>query len=182
SEKRERCSSVPIAPSSTRMRLDAISRSAFRTSAPSAGEGIKVVISFLSLRPDRFGPKRFFSRGCSPYPLLAQSEQVADRIDEIGAIHGVEMELVDTTVDEVDHLLGRNGCGNQLPCVHIIVEALEPRREPGGNAGSRLGGEIGRLLEVLNGNDARHNGDVDATGANAVEITEIDRKSTRLNS
>ena len=31
---------------------------------------------------------------------------MADRVDEIGAVHGVEMEIADAAVDQIEHLLG----------------------------------------------------------------------------
>jgi hypothetical protein len=51
-------------------------------------------------------------RGFSPTRLGSQSEQVADRVDQIGAVHGVKMEIGDAVVDEIKDLLGRDRGGN----------------------------------------------------------------------
>ena len=55
---------------------------------------------------------------------------MADRVDEIGAVHGVEVELVHAAVDEVDHLLGGDGGGDELAGLDVVVEPLEAGRQP----------------------------------------------------
>ena len=35
-----------------------------------------------------------------------QPEQMADGVNQIGAVHGVEVEIGDAAVDEIEHLLG----------------------------------------------------------------------------
>src|SRR3954447_25989028 len=37
--------------------------------------------------------------------LRPQAEEVADGVDQVGAVHGVEVELGHAAVDEVEHLL-----------------------------------------------------------------------------
>src|SRR5262245_16904330 len=52
--------------------------------------------------------------GCAPtmstsrrlFHAGAQAEQVADGVDQVGAVHGVEMKVGDAAVDQVEHLLG----------------------------------------------------------------------------
>ena len=39
---------------------------------------------------------------------------MADRIDQIGLVHGVEMELLDALVEQVDHLFGSHSGCNQV--------------------------------------------------------------------
>src|SRR4051794_16859689 len=62
--------------------------------------------------------------------LRPQAEEVADRVDEVGAVHGVEVEVADTAVDEVDHLLGRDRRRDQLARLDVLVEPLEAGGEP----------------------------------------------------
>src|SRR3954470_10693489 len=94
---------VPMAPSSTRMRSRASALRAVRF-----GETGTVIGSSGFLRAAR-----------------ANAEQMADREDEIGAVHGVEMKSVDAVLGEFLHLAGGNGGGNQLAGVRIVVEPVE---------------------------------------------------------
>src|SRR5262245_33357729 len=43
-----------------------------------------------------------------------QAQQMADRVDQIGAVHGVEVEIGDAAFDQVEHLLGGDGSRDQL--------------------------------------------------------------------
>src|SRR3712207_5683880 len=176
SEKRERCSSVPIAPSSTRIRLDAASRSALSTSEPLARRGVNAVIRsvlFASQPVRRLPMVISVGSGSSLHALVTQAKQMADGIDQVGTVHGVEVELVHATVDEVNYLLGGHGGGHELAGFHIVVETVEAGRQPSGNARTGLRGEIRRLLEVLHRHDARNDRDADAAGANPVEKAEV---------
>ena len=71
-----------------------------------------------------------------------QPEQMADRVDEIGAVHGVEVEFGDAVIDQVDHLLGGDRGGDQLARRRIVVEAVEALGEPGRHRGAGARGEI----------------------------------------
>src|SRR5260370_19182776 len=99
---------VPMAPSSTRMRSRARARRAVRL-----GEIGTVIGSggFLCAR-------------------RANTEQMADREHEVGAVHGVEMEGVDAMLGEFLHLAGRNGGCHQLAGLGVVVEPFEFFREP----------------------------------------------------
>ena len=55
----------------------------------------------------------------------AQAEQMADRVDQIGAVHGVEVKIGDAVIDEIEHLLGGDRGGDQLARRRIVVEAVE---------------------------------------------------------
>src|SRR5690349_21835528 len=90
-----------MAPSSTRMRSAASRRSAF--SALDMAEDMATEATHLHtfLLWQRL-------RATDAILIGPQAEQVADRVNEIGAVHGVEMKLVDAVVDEVEHLLGGN--------------------------------------------------------------------------
>ena len=59
-----------------------------------------------------------------------QAQEVADRVDEVRPVHGVEMELGDAAVDEVDDLLGRDRGGDKPPRLDIRIEPLEALRQP----------------------------------------------------
>ncbi|MGY4367588.1 hypothetical protein ACVW1A_003653 [Bradyrhizobium sp. LB1.3] len=75
---------------------------------------------------------------------------------------------------ELLHLAGRDGGCHQLAGLGVVVEALELRGEPIRHGGAGAGDEGSRLLEIVHGHDARHNRDVDAAGADAVEIAEVE--------
>ncbi len=102
-----------------------------------------------------------------------QAEQVAHRVDQIGAVHGVEVEIGDAAVDQVDHLLGGDRGRDQLAGGGVVVQAVEAFGEPIRHRGAGPLGKILGLLEVLHRQDARHDRHVDAARAHAVEIAEI---------
>ena len=55
---------------------------------------------------------------------------MANRVNEVGAIHRVEMEMGDASVDQVDHLLGGDRGGDQLARGRIVIEAVEALGQP----------------------------------------------------
>src|SRR5664280_1063994 len=97
---------VPIAPSSTRMRSLIASTTASRTLG---GDAVTSIDS---------------GSGCL-FHRRPQAQQVADRIDKVGAVHGVKMEIGDAAIDQIEHLLGGDGGGDQLARCRIGVEAVE---------------------------------------------------------
>ena len=107
-------------------------------------------------------------------PPQAAEPRMADRVDQVGAVHGVEVELGDAAVDQVDHLLGGDRGGDQLARGRIVIEPVEALGEPGRHRGAGARGEIGRRLEILHRQDARHDRDIDAARAHAVEIAEVE--------
>src|SRR5436305_8087754 len=143
---------VPIAPSSTRMRSRASASRAVRF-----GETGRVI-----------GSGGFLRAGG------ANAEQMADREHQIGAVHGVEVEGVDAALGELLHLAGGNGRRHQLAGLGIVVEAFELLREPVRHGGAGAGDEGSRLLEIVHRHDAGHDRDVDASGADALEIAEVE--------
>ena len=109
-------------------------------------------------------------RGAAVRP---QPKQMADRIDQVGAVHGVEVEIGDAVIDQIEHLFGGDRGSDQLARRRIVVEAVEAIGEPGGHRGAGARGEILGLREILHRQDAGHDRDVDAGRAHAVEIAEI---------
>src|ERR1700679_749379 len=99
---------VPMAPSSTRMRSRAEASKAVRF-----GETGRAIASSRLLR------------ACG-----ADAEQMADRKDEVGAVHGVEMEGIDAAFVELLHLSCGDRCGHQLAGLDVIVESVQFFREP----------------------------------------------------
>ena len=67
---------------------------------------------------------------------LAQSEQMADRVDQVGAVHRVEVEVAHAAIDQVEHLLGGDRGGDQLARRHVVVEPGEAVGEPGRDRGA----------------------------------------------
>ena len=59
-------------------------------------------------------------------------EQAADRVDEVGAVHRVEVEVGHTGVGQPEDLLGGNVGGDQLAGVRIVLEPGEAGRQPAG--------------------------------------------------
>ena len=58
-------------------------------------------------------------------------EQVADGVDEVGAVQRVEVELADALIEQVHHLLGRHDGRHEVRGLRIVVEAVEAARHPG---------------------------------------------------
>src|SRR5271166_3403051 len=56
--------------------------------------------------PPRQRPAGYASRGRSHLWLRPQPDQMADRKHQIGAVHRIEMQVLDAVVDEVDQLFG----------------------------------------------------------------------------
>src|SRR5947209_3401276 len=98
---------------------------------------------------------------------------MTDRVNEIGAVHGVEMEIGDATVEETEHLLCRNRCRDETARGGIVVETLEAIGEPLRYACAGAPSEVGGLLEILHGHDAGHDRDRHAAIARAIKKTQI---------
>src|ERR1700730_15049875 len=98
---------VPMAPSSTRMRSLASVRSLC-----SVGDVIRFDADWDIRRSQAAHLAKARAASAAPptsrglHHFRPQAEQMADRVDEVGAVHGVEMEVGDAAVDEVEHLLG----------------------------------------------------------------------------
>ena len=95
---------------------------------------------------------------------------MADRVDEVRAVHRVEVEVVDALVYEVEHLLGGHGGSHEAAGLDVVVQALEPGGEPVGHRGAGAAGEVRGLLEVLHRQDARDDRDGDPGRADLVEV------------
>src|SRR5688572_4153877 len=121
-----------MAPSSTRMRSAAIRRSSASSGGMLNSIGAHSRRSFLLVRR-----------------LRPQSEQVADGVDEVGAVHGVEMKVGNAAVDEVEHLLGSHRGSDELARRRIVIETVEALGQPTRHAGAGARGEAFRLLKVL---------------------------------
>src|SRR5260370_14012148 len=118
---------VPMAPSSTRMRFAASRCRAPAMLAGSNRAGTNAIDAYSPLRG------RDLDRPCRRR-LGAQPDQMADRIDEIGAVHGVEVNMGHALVDQVDDLLGADGGGDEAARGHVVLEAGEALGEPAGDA------------------------------------------------
>src|ERR1700726_5351111 len=112
---------VPIAPSSTRMRSAAILRSRC-----SVGENLEsasdIGLSFL------LGGIR--ARLQVEVLVGPQSQQMAYGVDQIGPVHGVEVEIGDAAIKQIDHLLCRDRGGDQLAGRGVVLQALEALAQP----------------------------------------------------
>src|SRR5579883_2236321 len=106
--------------------------------------------------------------------LRPQAEQVTDRVNQIGAIHGVEVKIGHAAVQEIEYLLGGNRGGDQLARCRIVIEAVETVGEPVGNGSAAARRECACGFEVLNRQDSGNDRDVDARRPHAIEIPEIE--------
>src|SRR3977135_2796743 len=94
---------VPMAPSSSRMRSAASLRS--RDSMGEILADTLILMGHLSRLFDTRSPAR---AACGrPLPdgergRRAQAQQMADRVDQVGAVHGVEVEIAHPAVDQVE--------------------------------------------------------------------------------
>src|SRR5579872_6834534 len=103
-----------MAPSRTRMRSAASCRSV----VPPAGSTADVCIGLRALLL-RAGMR------ARVLPGRPQPQQVADRVDEVGPIHRVEVEVSHAVVDEVEHLFGGYRGSDELARRGIIFQAIE---------------------------------------------------------
>src|ERR1700724_3815960 len=99
---------------------------------------------------------------------------MADRIDKVGAVHGVEMKIPDAVIDEIENLFGGNRRGGEFSRLRIVVEPFETIGKPLRDRRSGPPGELRRLLETLHRNDARDDRDVDSPSTHLFYKTQID--------
>ena len=69
----------------------------------------------------------------------ADSERVADRIGELGAIERVEVELLHAVTRQLLHLLDRDARRNQAARVRIVIQPGEAVLQPFRNRWRRTG-------------------------------------------
>ena len=67
---------------------------------------------------------------------MPDPEQMANGVNEIGAVQSVEVKLRDAARDKVHNLFGRNRCRNKLRRFQIFRQALEAFGHVGRNRGS----------------------------------------------
>src|SRR6476659_8349458 len=121
---------MPMAPSSTRMRSRAAASRAVRF-CDSVGEIDDVI-----------GSGGFL---CA---IGTNTQEMADRKHEVRAVHGVERKGIDAVLGELLHLAGRDGRGNQLARLGVVLVAFELVGEPRRRRRTRARHEVARLLEV----------------------------------
>ncbi len=99
---------------------------------------------------------------------------MADRIDEIGAVHRVEMKFPDAVIDEIENLFGGDRRSNELSGLRIVIEPFETVGEPLRNARAGALREFCRLLEILHRHDARRDRNIKSPRLHLVEKPQID--------
>src|SRR6188508_2458227 len=94
--------------------------------------------------------------------LRAKTEQMADRVTELGPVESEEVEVADAAGIELRTHLRGDGRSDELPRCRLVVEALEQPIHPardGGAAGRR---ELAGLGKVGDGQDSGDDLGVDA--------------------
>src|SRR3954462_8799394 len=86
--------------------------------------------------------------------LGTKAEQMADRISELGAVQGVEMELADAAGIKLAAKLGSDGGGDELARGGEIVEPFEQAVHPGRDGRAAARREAPGLGDVGDGEDA----------------------------
>src|SRR4051794_40332692 len=122
---------VPMAPSSTRMRSRAAASRAVRF-----GETLDEILAVI-------GSGGFL---CA---IGTNSQEMADRKHEVRAVHGVEVKGIDAVLGELLPLARRDGGGDQLARLGVVVEAFELVGEPAWHGGAGARHEVPRLLEIV---------------------------------
>ncbi len=107
--------------------------------------------------------------------LGPQPQQVADGVDEIGAVQRVEVELADALIDQVHHLLGCHGGGDEMGRLRIVVEAVEAPRQPGRHGRPAPPRKARHLLEIVDRHDAGHDRRPDAARARRLQEAQVVR-------
>jgi hypothetical protein len=83
-----------------------------------------------------------------------QAKQPAGRDRELGAIEGVEVELLDALGNQAPRLLGGDARGDQSLLLGMVVQAFEQIGEPVRHAGAAAFAEAPDLDEVVHGKNA----------------------------
>src|SRR5690606_15064049 len=100
-----------------------------------------------------------------------ETHPVADRRNQLGAVHRIEMEFLDPEDHQVFHLPGGEVGGDGRTLLRILVMRPEPLDEPCRHARSAQAGELPYLRQIVNRQDAGHDRDSDAGGADPFQIT-----------
>src|SRR3989304_5201619 len=143
---------VPMAPSSTRMRSAASARSSRSSSETGSTADMA---GFL---------RRYIIPRHRP-----QTQKMAERKPQIGAVQRIEMKVGDAMIDQFEHLLGRYTGGDELSRPHVVIEARESLGEPPRHRGVGLFRETSGLLEILHRQNPRHDRRRDAAPARALD-------------
>jgi hypothetical protein len=100
----------------------------------------------------------------------AVAEDMANSVDQIGAVQGIKMEIGHPLAVQLAALFGGDRGGDQFAGFGIVAEAIEQCRHPGRHRGAAHGGEARRLFKIGNRQDARHDGrDNAGAGGNIAE-------------
>src|SRR4029453_18751114 len=86
--------------------------------------------------------------------LRAKTEQMADRVAELGPVEGEEVEVAGAAGVELRAHLRGDGGGDELARRRLVVEALEQPVHPLRNGRATGGRELAGLGDVGDGQDA----------------------------
>ena len=108
------------------------------------------------------------------FEFRAKPQKMADRVDEIGAVHRVEMKFPNAVIDEIENLFGGDRRGDELSRLRIIIEPFETIGEPLRNTRAGSLREIRRLLETLHRHDAWRDRNIESARLHFFEKPQID--------
>src|SRR5689334_1353886 len=111
--------------------------------------------------------------GATCWLPLPQSQEMADRVHEIGAVERVEVKLLHALVHEIHDLLCGDRGSDEMARRRVALQSVETPREPGGNACAGLGGKARDLLEIVDRHDAGRDRHPDAGGARTLQETQV---------
>ena len=94
-------------------------------------------------------------------------------IGEVGAVQGVEVELVDPALFQTAALVGHHRRSHQLACFRVVIEALEKIGQPVGYLGAAKAGKFPDLCEIRDRQEARDDRHGDPGRAGPVQKPEI---------
>ena len=95
---------------------------------------------------------------------------MANCIDEIGAVHGVEMEIGDAAFDQVHDLLGGHGGSYEMGGLRVVVEPVEAARHPRRHGGAAAARRERAGRERWRGTERRESGGKAQSGGRALDF------------
>jgi hypothetical protein len=101
------------------------------------------------------------------------SQDVTERVGQVGPVERVEVEVIHARFRELAHLVGRDGDGDELARLDVVLEPVEHRRHAAGHGRARHRRELRHLREVRHRHDPRDDGQGDPRFAGAIDESQV---------